>query len=269
MFTAEDVGKITARIGVALERKDLSPWQRQFLLDIRSKFERYGTRTRLTDKQLMKFAEIVGPAAPSPPTAPFKLPSYSSRSRYAHRYRKRGGLLYFLRGRNVLPGLLCIAIATVRGLYSTFDKFALTEATSYFTSRTVTGTGEPISRNEFDVTDGDTIQIHGEAQGLRLVSFNTPETNRAQCPKELEWGNRAKARLKDIVAKAKLELRRIPCACTPGTEGTEECNFGRSCGRLIADGIDVGDTLISEGLAVAFVCGAISCPSLPRPWCRS
>lgn len=39
------------------------------------------------------------------------------------------------------------------------------------------------------------------------------------------------------------------------------------CGDLRINGVDVGSTLIDEGLAVRFVCGATSCPALPRPWC--
>jgi len=35
----------------------------------------------------------------------------------------------------------------------------------------------------------------------------------------------------------------------------------------VSNGVDVGTTLVSEGLAVRFVCGATSCPRLPRPWC--
>jgi hypothetical protein len=36
---------------------------------------------------------------------------------------------------------------------------------------------------------------------------------------------------------------------------------------LTANGRDVGAILISEGLAVPFVCGATRCPPKPHPWC--
>jgi hypothetical protein len=36
---------------------------------------------------------------------------------------------------------------------------------------------------------------------------------------------------------------------------------------LRVNGVDVGATLIGEGLAVRFTCGTTSCPTLPRPWC--
>jgi hypothetical protein len=54
-------------------------------------------------------------------------------------------------------------------------------------------------------------------------------------------------------------------AISTAVEGTNTCNFGRRCGTLQVNGVDVGATLISEGLAVRFVCGATSCPKLPRP----
>ena len=117
------------------------------------------------------------------------------------------------------------------------------------------------------LTDGDTIRLHGEKKGTRLVGFNTPETFKPTCDRGLELGRRATARLKELVATAKLELKKIPCACEPGTEGTDACNFGRSCGILRADGRDVGQILISEGLAAPFRCGLTSCPPTPRPWC--
>lgn len=51
-----------------------------------------------------------------------------------------------------------------------------------------------------------------------------------------------------------VELSLAACSCPPGTEGTRACNFGRLCGRLRADGRDVGDILIAEGLAEPYTC---------------
>jgi hypothetical protein len=34
------------------------------------------------------------------------------------------------------------------------------------------------------------------------------------------------------------------------------------------DGVDVGATLIGEGLAVPYRCGQTSCPPRPQAWCR-
>nr|WP_246722737.1 thermonuclease family protein [Rhizobium ruizarguesonis] len=121
---------------------------------------------------------------------------------------------------------------------------------------------------EFSVTDGDTVHVVGEAAGTRLVGFNTPEKFSPQCEYERQQGERASARLRELVAHGSGRLTKVACACASGTEGTKKCNHGRYCGTLLVDGKDVGSILISEGLAVPFVCGRTSCPPTPRPWCK-
>jgi endonuclease YncB( thermonuclease family) len=81
-------------------------------------------------------------------------------------------------------------------------------------------------------------------------------------------GDRATARLRDLVRSSKLDFEFVACSCSPGTEGTPSCNYGRRCGTLKANGKDVGAILISEGLAVSFVCGQTRCPPTPKPWCK-
>jgi micrococcal nuclease len=127
---------------------------------------------------------------------------------------------------------------------------------------------EPITIDKFTITDGDTIHLNGAAKGTRLVGFNAPETRDARCDKERELGDRASERLEQMVMDSSLDLTKVACSCKPGTEGTNHCNFGRSCATLRADGRDVGEILIAEGLAVPFRCGATSCPPTPRPWCE-
>jgi endonuclease YncB( thermonuclease family) len=118
------------------------------------------------------------------------------------------------------------------------------------------------------VLDGDTIRIDGRKPDIRLVGFNAPETSRAQCKAERDLGNAATRRLQQLVNGGALDLRSVACNCTPGTEGTERCNYGRRCGVLKVDGRDVGSILIDEKLAVPFHCSGTSCPPTPRPWCR-
>jgi len=125
----------------------------------------------------------------------------------------------------------------------------------------------PLSPSGITVVDGDTIRVSGEARSIRLVGFNAPETRDPQCAAEAALGSRAKARLRELVRSGNLTLSRVACACRPGTEGTDRCNYGRSCGTLAVAGRDVGDVLIAENLAAPFRCGAHSCPRTPRPWC--
>ncbi|MCY1362651.1 hypothetical protein D9M69_493790 [compost metagenome] len=119
----------------------------------------------------------------------------------------------------------------------------------------------------FTVTDGDTIRLD-DGTRVRLNGFNAPESRDPQCDREAILGNRAKERLEELVATGRTRVSQVPCACKPGTEGTDKCNYGRSCGMLQVNGRDVGQILISEGLAVPFVCGQTRCPKTPRPWCN-
>jgi endonuclease YncB( thermonuclease family) len=115
------------------------------------------------------------------------------------------------------------------------------------------------------VIDGDTISLDDGRPNVRLVGFNTPETgNRALCEAERQKGEAAKRRLAELVGRGRLRFQEVACSCPPGST---TCNYGRRCATLMADGKDVGSVLITEGLAVRFVCGATHCPPLPRPWC--
>jgi endonuclease YncB( thermonuclease family) len=118
---------------------------------------------------------------------------------------------------------------------------------------------------QIHVVDGDTVRSGGRV--FRLVGFNTPETgDNAQCAEERALGARATARLQELVAAGRIELERRACACRPGTEGTEACNYGRLCAKLSTQGRDAGSILIAEGLAERYVCGGTSCPRR-RDWC--
>ena len=123
----------------------------------------------------------------------------------------------------------------------------------------------PIDGKAVRVIDGDTVEVGGKV--VRLIGLNAPETRSAQCDAERQLGQRAKDELASVVASSSLDLEFVPCSCRPGTEGTDKCNRGRSCGILRAEGVNVALLLIRNGLAVPFTCGATSCPKLPRPWC--
>ncbi len=126
---------------------------------------------------------------------------------------------------------------------------------------------EQIEPASVRVIDGDTIAVDGRRSNIRLVGFNTPEIRNAKCEDEGRLGVNATNRLRELVQADPLELTIVRCACKPGTEGTRNCNYGRSCGLLKTNGQDVGEILIAEGLAVPFICGKTRCPKTPRPWC--
>lgn len=132
-----------------------------------------------------------------------------------------------------------------------------------------TSQGQTLRARDVRVIDGDTVDIRGQDANVRLVGFNAPETWKPSCSAEREVGQKATARLTALVKGAQsIEFRRVACSCRRGTEGTDQCNFGRQCGSLFVDGVDVGTTLIGERLAVPYRCGATSCPPRPQAWCR-
>jgi endonuclease YncB( thermonuclease family) len=116
------------------------------------------------------------------------------------------------------------------------------------------------------VIDGDTVRAGGHV--YRLVDYDTAETgDRAQCPSERLLAARATERLRELLRGAAAhKLEQVSCSCRPGTEGTAQCNYGRLCATLSIDGQNVGEILISEGLAHRYVCSTDRCPGKPS-WC--
>jgi endonuclease YncB( thermonuclease family) len=126
---------------------------------------------------------------------------------------------------------------------------------------------EPIAANDIYVLGANTIDMHGRR--VRLAGFDTPdEGQRARCAAERTLAARAAARLRQIIQRGdKIDLQIVACPCPPGTEGTQQCNNGWSCGRLTVDGKDVGAMLVAENLAHTFVCGQDACPKR-MSWCE-
>ncbi|MGO8036159.1 thermonuclease family protein [Rhizobium leguminosarum] len=256
---------LKANIRSALVEAALSPWQRNFLSDVLTRLERYGSRSRLSDKQLLKLNEILGGDGTSrqdrvtaPPTI-----RRSRRSSFRTPYFLSGKLWWWRR--RLVRDMVVVAMIVVAGLlYSVFE----TGPVQSFVGTVGKSSHEigPVDQ-AFSVTDGDTVHVAGERAGTRLVGFNTPEKFSPQCEYERKLGERASSRLRELVKSPNLQLTKVPCACPAGSEGTDACNHGRSCGVLKVDGRDVGQILIGEGLAVPFICEGNRCPRTPRPWC--
>lgn len=121
--------------------------------------------------------------------------------------------------------------------------------------------------NDLRVIDGDTISADGKH--YRLIGFDAPETGvRARCSDEARRGRLATSRLRDIVKSKTLSLVRIACTCRHGEVGTPACNYGRRCGVLFANGKDVAETMIVEGLARSYICAKGHCPQR-SDWCAT
>jgi len=294
MLTENDMAYFRRRIEEVLRDGSPTEWQRQFLGDVGSKLARYGARTKLSDKQFAILRRLTGEQAKLPTEAvtgehrpqvqrptrpPFASRSAPSSARNPLRtrnplrpprvFRRRGSFVVSsVMGSRVTAAVL--ALLMVVGVVGSFLSGGVGTLDNRPETSPVIDRSPSVpnaGKAKFTITDGDTIRLH-DGTRVRLVGFNTPEKFEPRCTAEAALGNRASSRLKELVTTAKTtEVTLVPCACRPGTEGTKKCNYGRSCGTLSVDGRDIGQTLIAEGLAVSFVCGATGCPPTPRPWC--
>ncbi|SCX04047.1 hypothetical protein DSM25558_0606 [Agrobacterium sp. DSM 25558] len=260
MLSDIEITYFRSRIDDVLRDGQPTAWQRQFLADVRAKIDRYGTKTRLTEKQLVMLKRLTKlEGAPIDRSSVYVRPRAAIRRPRLRTWRApyRG---WRYRKINWVVALIAVVVIgavhlfTNGGTPSAVDTPADVRAPSPFISQ------------RFTITDGDTIRM-ADGTPVRLVGFNTPEKFEPMCSREAELGNRASARLREIVSSGTSTVTKVACACAPGTQGTKKCNYGRSCGILRVDGKDVGQTLIAEGLAVSFQCGRTKCPKLPRPWC--
>ena len=102
-------------------------------------------------------------------------------------------------------------------------------------------TGTTINAASIYVVDGDTIKIN--EQSYRLLGYDTPETYRADCPEEKALGMAATKRLRDLIDAAQ--------TVTLDTTGKPD-KYRRVLAHLNLDGVDVGQSLIGENLAVPY-----------------
>ena len=263
IYTDEELQSLNARIEAALARGTLGAWETRFLQDMQAKIRNGGSNVRLSEKQSRKLIEVLNRSVAS---TPHRLPQF--RNRYPRKKRSffaREARYFGFRMRRdlTIAGLVVIVL----GLHQLYKDFAplVSLPVGSPAVEAVQGTPQSTAAGDIRVIDGDTVELRGEH--FRLIGLNTPETFEPRCDQELALGTKAKERLRDLLATGSATLTKKPCSCPPGTEGTDKCNFGRSCGVLVIDGRDVATILVAEGLAVEFHCGPTSCPRLPRPWC--
>ena len=273
---------LKAAIANRLASDELNDWQRGFLTDMQSRLMQFGTETRLSQKQVGALGTLTGFEPRADPSSPHEeiMPATQRRNppqkrdpsphlkpkRKTSPPRRSSPLKIYRRAhRSVSEAKL--AILLVIGIVFAISSIVSDISNPPSVSSTGGGQTSRPAGASFSVTDGDTIKL-SNGTAVRLIGFNTPETYKPQCDREYQLGKQATTRLKGLVSTAtSIDLQLVQCACKPGTHGTKACNFGRSCGVLAVDGVDVGRTLISEGLATKFLCGATNCPRLPRPWC--
>ena len=99
------------------------------------------------------------------------------------------------------------------------------------------------------VVDGDTLWIEG--MKVRVADIDAPETHDYKCASEKALGDRATARLRQLVNSGSVTLTSL---------GRDEDRYGRKLRIVMVDGESVGETLVGEGLARWYEGGR-------RPWC--
>ena len=108
--------------------------------------------------------------------------------------------------------------------------------------------------------DGDTCKVtlpflpsvFGHKLGVRLKGLDTPEI-RGKCAKEKALAKEAKAFLWDLVSKAeRVDLEEV-----------SRGKYFRIVARIVADGVDTTEALISAGLAVRYDGG-----TKVKDWCK-
>lgn len=108
----------------------------------------------------------------------------------------------------------------------------------------------PITSYSHCVVDGDTLWSHGVK--IRLADIDTPEVPEPRCAAEKALGDKATARLIELVNAGPFETRAWP--------GRGEDRYGRKLRVLLRNGRSLGDILVAEGFARTWT-------GRRQPWC--
>ncbi|WP_367646523.1 thermonuclease family protein [Ruegeria arenilitoris] len=268
-FTPQQLSILLSGIERALTSTRLTKWERDFLRSVQQKLNSHGEQTRLSTKQYRVLMRLIPAERETAKVVDFQREKNSRTAKASttlrhrpytltrHNYRtfnRRAMRLFLLSAAGL--ALLAFFVASDLTPYQAIDTPEESPSTAVLRS------------GDLRVIDGDTVRVKGISRNVRLVGFNSPEVFSPDCAEEKRLGERATSRLKALLRSAKsLRLEYVRCACKPGTEGTQACNYGRLCGRLYVNEKDVGDTLIAEGLAAPYRCGRFSCPRPPGNWC--
>lgn len=88
------------------------------------------------------------------------------------------------------------------------------------------------------VVDGDTFRLNG--QSIRIADIDTPETRDYGCDAEKALGDRATARMRELLNAGAFELQPYE---------RDEDQYGRKLRIVTRDGQSLGQILVAEGLA--------------------
>lgn len=129
-------------------------------------------------------------------------------------------------------------------------------------ARIIEVNADAYSGDRIIVIDGDTIALPcsipapGCAEKIRPQGIDTPETFRPSCEAEHRAGLKAKERLVQLVRGSDVTVSR---------SGRDR--YGRTLGDVQANGTDVGQILMSQGLALPYEPGSKAKATRIAHWC--
>ena len=104
------------------------------------------------------------------------------------------------------------------------------------------------------VIDGDTVEVLGSGERIRLPNIDTPEAgDRARCAAERRAADNATRTARQLITAARtIDIRRT---------GREDI-YGRTIAYVILDGRDLGQALMAQGVARPW-------RGRREPWCAA
>lgn len=105
------------------------------------------------------------------------------------------------------------------------------------------------------VIDGDTIWYKGSK--IRVADINAPEVSEPACDAELELGEKATARMTELLNQGAFSLVPLP---SKNGGGRDVDVYGRKLRSITRGGHSLGAVLVAEGLAERWV-------GFRRDWC--
>jgi micrococcal nuclease len=99
------------------------------------------------------------------------------------------------------------------------------------------------------VVDGDTFYVNGAK--VRIAGIDAPETHPPRCAEEARLGNAATERLRALLNSGAVTMSAID---------RDRDGYGRLLRNVAVNGADVGEAMISAGVAREYGSGR-------QPWC--
>src|SRR5580765_3453965 len=101
--------------------------------------------------------------------------------------------------------------------------------------------------------DGDSFRLDGEI--VRIIGYDAPDGEHPRCETERQSSYAAQEALRRILVGSRLKIER---------NGKDR--RGRTTARVLANGRDVAELMISAGHGVAYTCPNADCPER-MDWC--